>query len=183
VAPSGCLGQLGAVTRATRPLPTGTPGRAYTNRLCPYPLAETDFLLRQRRCAAALAKRLASHTGQSPMRLVQSPLSTPSRPNSGRSFMSASCQERTSARVSWLRAVDDRSPPCVITGRERYSLLCTTSVRQSPAIFNIFKLPPAGDKQLLDIGVESGDLDNDPSPGGVDIGQHPPRSFDRLVGT
>ena len=40
------------------------PGLAYTNRLCPYPLTERDSLLRQRRCAAALAKRLASHTGQ-----------------------------------------------------------------------------------------------------------------------
>jgi hypothetical protein len=38
-----------------RPLPTGTPGPAYTNSLRSYPLAERDSLLRQRCCAAALA--------------------------------------------------------------------------------------------------------------------------------
>ena len=43
----------------TRPSPTGAPGRAYTNRPCPYPLAERDSLLRQRCCAAAFAKRLS----------------------------------------------------------------------------------------------------------------------------
>jgi hypothetical protein len=61
----------------------------------PYPLAERDSLLRQHRSAAALAKRLASHTGQSPMRLAQSPLSTPWRPNSGHTDRSALCQCRT----------------------------------------------------------------------------------------
>jgi hypothetical protein len=49
--------------KVTRPSPTGTPRRAYTHSLCSYPLAERDSLLRQRRCGAALAKRLASHTG------------------------------------------------------------------------------------------------------------------------
>ena len=39
------------------------PGLAYTNNLRSYPLAERGSLLRQRRCGAALAKRLASHTG------------------------------------------------------------------------------------------------------------------------
>ena len=36
--PTGSL----AVKNATRPLPTGTPGLAYTNSLCSYPLAERD---------------------------------------------------------------------------------------------------------------------------------------------
>jgi hypothetical protein len=49
----------------TRPSPTSTRGLAYTNNLRSYPLAERDSLLCQRRCAVALAKRLASHTGQS----------------------------------------------------------------------------------------------------------------------
>ena len=40
---------------------------AYTKSLRSYQLAERDSLLRQRRCAVALAKRLASHTGQSPV--------------------------------------------------------------------------------------------------------------------
>jgi hypothetical protein len=49
-------------------------GEQELDRLCPYALAERDSLLRQRRC---LSEALASHTGQSPMRLAQSPLSTP----------------------------------------------------------------------------------------------------------
>jgi hypothetical protein len=48
-----------APTSATRPSPTGTPGRAYTNRLCPYPLAERDSLSRQRRCDAQSRDELA----------------------------------------------------------------------------------------------------------------------------
>ena len=48
-----------APTSATPPSPTGTPGRAYTNRLCPYPLAERDSLSRQRRCAAESRDELA----------------------------------------------------------------------------------------------------------------------------
>src|SRR4029077_13105309 len=69
--------------------PQAPPGLASTKSLRSYPLAERDSLLRQRRCAAALAKRLASHTGQSPMRLAQSPLSAPKRPNSGHTDRSA----------------------------------------------------------------------------------------------
>ena len=43
------MSQLGAVRSATWPSPTSTPGRAYTNRLSPYPLAERDSLLRRAR--------------------------------------------------------------------------------------------------------------------------------------
>jgi hypothetical protein len=75
--------------------PQAPPGLASTKSLRSYPLAERDSLLRQRRCAAALAKRLASHTGQSPMRLAQSPLSTPKRPNSGHTGRSALCHTLT----------------------------------------------------------------------------------------
>jgi hypothetical protein len=47
-----------------RPSPTSTRGASYTDSLSTYPLAERNSLLRQRRCAAALAMRRASHTGQ-----------------------------------------------------------------------------------------------------------------------
>ena len=80
---------------ASRPSPTSTRCLAHTNGLCSCPLAERELLICQRRCAAALAKRLASHTGQSPMRRAQSPLSTPSRPNSGHTDRSALCQKRS----------------------------------------------------------------------------------------
>jgi hypothetical protein len=46
---------------ATRPSPTGTPGRAYTNNLRSYPLAERDSLLRRGRasaCACCLVSSL-----------------------------------------------------------------------------------------------------------------------------
>jgi hypothetical protein len=43
------LNETDNVPKDTRPSPTSTPGRAYTNSLCSYPLAERDSLLRQRR--------------------------------------------------------------------------------------------------------------------------------------
>jgi hypothetical protein len=67
-APSSCRHKAGPGLRLQ-----DLTGLAYTNNLRSYPLAKRDPLLRQRRCAAALAKRLASHTEQSPMRLLKVP--------------------------------------------------------------------------------------------------------------